>query len=50
MVWGVQPRTVEMGVELSSQVAGSFEELLRGVLEELRTWGVEAVAQETAEA
>jgi len=50
VVWGVQPRTVEMGVELSCQVAGSFEELLRGVLEELRTWGVEAVAQETAEA
>jgi len=48
VVWGVQPQTVEMGVDLSPQVAGVFEELLSGVLGELEQWGVESCPQVAA--
>ncbi|PLY10970.1 MAG: HyaD/HybD family hydrogenase maturation endopeptidase [Desulfuromonas sp.] len=49
VVWGVQPQTVEMGVELSLEVAATFEELLDGVLGELRGWGVEITPGEAVE-
>jgi len=41
VVWGVQPQTVEMGIELSLQVAPALEKVVEGVLAELQRWGVE---------
>jgi hydrogenase maturation protease len=44
VVWGAQPQTVEMGIELSPQVAPALERVIEGVLEDLSRWGVEPVA------
>jgi len=41
VVWGVQPQTVEMGIELSPQVAPALDKVLDGVLVDLHRWGVE---------
>ena len=38
--WGVQPRTVEMGIELSGEVQSALERVLDGVLQDLQGWGV----------
>jgi len=41
VVWGVQPKSTEMGLELTPPVAGAMEDAIAGVLSELQRWGVE---------
>ena len=38
---GIQPETLEMGLELSKTIEERFDELLQAVLEKLREWGLE---------
>ncbi|MCX7794054.1 MAG: HyaD/HybD family hydrogenase maturation endopeptidase [Thermodesulfovibrionales bacterium] len=38
---GIQPYTLETGLELSSTIASKKEELLRSIVDKLRLWGVE---------
>lgn len=40
VVWGVQPQSIEMGLELSLPVAAAMEEAISGVTAELQRWGV----------
>lgn len=44
VVWGVQPGSVEVGLELTPAVAATVEAVLAGVADELRRWGVELQA------
>jgi hydrogenase maturation protease len=39
VVWGAQPGSIEMAVELTPPVAGALEEIIDGVVAELRRWG-----------
>lgn len=39
VVWGVQPATTEVGLELSPPVAAQVDALVEKVLEELARWG-----------
>jgi hydrogenase maturation protease len=39
VLWGVQPGTLEVGLDLSPQVAATVDVLLEKVLEELAQWG-----------
>lgn len=39
VVWGVQPQSIEMGLELSGPVAAAMEEAISGVTAELLRWG-----------
>lgn len=41
VVWGVQPGTIEMGLELTPAVTAATDRILAGILEELRGWGVD---------
>jgi hydrogenase maturation protease len=41
VVWGVQPGSIEMGLDLTPAVADAIEEAVAGVVGELRSWGVE---------
>jgi len=41
VVWGVQPESIEMGLELTAPVAAAMEEAMAGVVGELRSWGGE---------
>lgn len=41
VVWGVQPGSIEMGLELTPPVEAAMEEAMAGVAGELRRWGVE---------
>jgi hydrogenase maturation protease len=41
VVWGVQPGSIEMGLELTPPVAAAMEEAIAGVAGELQEWGVE---------
>lgn len=38
---GIQPETLEFGLELSQTIRRSFDKLLETVLEKLREWGLE---------
>lgn len=38
---GIQPETLEIGLELSKTIEGRFDKLLETVLEKLREWGLE---------
>ena len=38
---GIQPATMEIGLELSRTIKGCFDKLLETVLEKLREWGLE---------
>ncbi len=40
VLWGIQPASLEVGLELSPTVAAQAETLLRNVLAELQRWGV----------
>ena len=40
VLWGIQPASVDWGLELSPTVASSIDELIRAVVQELRGWGV----------
>jgi len=40
VVWGIQPGSVDWGVELTPVVEGSVDRLLQAVVQELRAWGV----------
>jgi hydrogenase maturation protease len=41
VIWGVQPATVEVGLDLSPPVASQMDVLVSNVLGELRRWGIE---------
>jgi hydrogenase maturation protease len=41
VIWGVQPATTEVGLDLSPPVADQVDALVENVLAELRRWGVE---------
>lgn len=41
VVFGMQPETIEVGLELSSVVAPGIDELIGLIIEQLRTWQVE---------
>lgn len=41
VVWGVQPGSIEMGLELTAPVTAAMEEAMAGVAGELRSWGVD---------
>jgi len=43
VLWGVQPGSIEMDIELSPEVAGSMGALQERVLEELENWGLKAL-------
>ncbi len=40
VLWGIQPASLEVGLELSPAVAAQVETLLQNVLAELQRWGV----------
>jgi hydrogenase maturation protease len=42
VLWGVQPGSIEMDIELSPEVAEAVELLQLKVLEELKRWGITA--------
>jgi len=42
VVWGIQPDSTEVGLELTPAVAAQVELLVDKILEELARWGVEA--------
>ncbi len=42
VLWGVQPGSIEMDIELTPAVAGAVELLKVKVLEELKSWGITA--------
>ncbi len=39
VIWGVQPASVEMGLELDPRVASALEDVVAGVYRELASWG-----------
>ena len=41
VIWGVQPATTEVGLDLSPPVAGQVDALVENVLAELRRWDIE---------
>jgi len=40
VLWGVQPESIEMGMELSDPVNSQVEILIEKTLEELKRWGI----------
>ena len=40
VLWGVQPESIELGMELTPAVAARFDQLVEKVLAELAAWGV----------
>jgi len=40
VLWGVQPESIEMGMELSDPVNSQVELLIEKTLEELKRWGI----------
>lgn len=40
VLWGIQPASLDVGLELSSTVADQVEVLLQNVLAELQRWGI----------
>lgn len=43
VLWGVQPESIEMSLQLSNPVQGKLEALVEEALRELLAWGVAAV-------
>jgi len=43
VLWGVQPGSIEMDLQLSPEVAGAVETLKEKVLQELGAWGIHAI-------
>ncbi len=41
VLWGVQPASLEMGVELTPTVAAQMETVIRNILLELKRWGIQ---------
>jgi hydrogenase maturation protease len=41
VIWGAQPATVEVGLDLSPAVASQVDVLVSNILEELGRWGIE---------
>jgi len=50
VVWGVQPQTVEMGIELSPPIAPALEKVMDGVLDDLSRWQVIPLPRASGEA
>jgi len=46
---GIQPETLEIGLELSKTVMDRFEQLLQAIVEKLREWGLEIKGKRTQE-
>jgi len=49
VLWGAQPESLDVGLELSPSVAAQVETLVERVLAELRRWGIEATRREKQE-
>jgi len=47
VLWGVQPGSIEMDIELSPEVAKAVEMLQGKVLDELAEWGITATPKES---
>jgi hydrogenase maturation protease len=43
VLWGMEPATIEWGLELSPRVAARLDALVEAVAQELRAWGAELV-------
>jgi hydrogenase maturation protease len=41
VVWGVQPASLDLGIDLSPPVAAQLEPLTARILEELQRWGID---------
>jgi hydrogenase maturation protease len=41
VVWGVQPASLDLGIDLSPSVAAQLEPLTARILEELQRWGID---------
>ncbi len=41
VVWGLQPATTEVGLELSPPVAAQLDTLVESILQELQEWGIQ---------
>jgi len=39
VVWGVQPQSVEVGLELSPAIAAAVPQVMQSILAELQAWG-----------
>ncbi|MGD8399182.1 MAG: HyaD/HybD family hydrogenase maturation endopeptidase [Anaerolineae bacterium] len=48
VVWGVQPATTEVSLEMSPPVAAQLDPLVVHILDELRSWGFEPRMREDA--
>jgi hydrogenase maturation protease len=46
---GIQPETLDIGLELSKTVMDRFEQLLQAIVEKLREWGLEIKEKRTQE-
>jgi hydrogenase maturation protease len=42
VIWGVQPGSIEVGLELTAAVAAQVDPLVEHITEELARWGIEA--------
>ncbi len=40
---GIQPKSMETGIELSKEIRDRMEQLINKVLEKLNDWGVEGI-------
>jgi hydrogenase maturation protease len=45
---GIQPKSVESGIELSDEITARFESLLGRVLRKLKDWGVDVIPKTAA--
>ena len=45
---GIQPKSMESGIELSEEIKMKLEPLLKRVLQKLKEWGVEVVSKRTS--
>lgn len=43
VLWGIQPATLDVGLELSPVVAAQVETLVQNVLTELHRWGIQPI-------
>lgn len=45
VIIGIEPKSLEIGLELSEEVKSNYEKLLNEVLDQLREWGVEVISK-----
>ncbi len=50
VLWGMEPASLDPGLDLSPAVAAQLDNLVQAVVQELREWGVEVVERRTMNA